>query len=128
MSPAYDYECTQCEAEEEVCHGMLDDPKIECSKCGGIMEKIIKQAPMGFIGPRTLGQLADKNTSKLSDEEKKAISEKGKLPPKELPKGMKYVKPPPKEKSWYDQYKTKTNQQVRQMTTAERKKYIETGK
>jgi len=39
--PTYDYGCNSCELVREEIHGMMEDPKILCEKCGAVMEKRI---------------------------------------------------------------------------------------
>jgi putative FmdB family regulatory protein len=117
--PLYDYECFQCGNIIEVVHGMHEKPDIECEACGNVaMTKVILQAPAGFIStPKTLGALIDKNTSRMSDDEKEMLARKT--------PGYKPKKKPPKR--FYDKYLTKTNEEVVKMTPEQRAKYIKEG-
>lgn len=38
--PTYDYECTKCEAVQEVFHGMNDAPRVRCTDCGATSRKL----------------------------------------------------------------------------------------
>ena len=38
--PAYDYRCSECGIEFEVCHGMLEKPDVSCERCGASASKI----------------------------------------------------------------------------------------
>lgn len=44
----YDYECTACGHSQEEQHGMTEDPKIACAKCGQAMRRVITGGS-GFI-------------------------------------------------------------------------------
>ena len=37
--PAYDYFCPACEKEQEIWHGMFEEPEIICEECGEKMKK-----------------------------------------------------------------------------------------
>jgi len=46
----YSYWCPECETEEEIVHGMMEDPIITCKKCGAVKRRMIK--PCNLIIPR----------------------------------------------------------------------------
>jgi len=46
----YSYWCPECETEEEIVHGMMEDPIITCKKCGTVKRRMIK--PCNLIIPR----------------------------------------------------------------------------
>jgi len=74
MAILYTYECERCFHIEEVSHGMHEEPSILCPKCEYIMSRIITQAPAGYVTCKTLGSLADRNTARMSKEEKESIT------------------------------------------------------
>ena len=39
--PTYDYECRDCGHVFEVFHGMTEQPRLECPKCGGTPQRLI---------------------------------------------------------------------------------------
>jgi putative FmdB family regulatory protein len=46
---AYDYSCSKCGNVEEHIHSMKETPKIHCSVCSAIMERMISHNFGGFI-------------------------------------------------------------------------------
>lgn len=122
----YSYECPQCLYQEEIFHGMHEKKRPPCPACKEkIMIRITTSAPAGFVKNRTIGALADENSSKMSDEQKKSISV-GYTGP--LPEGGTVQKDKQRKSQWYDKFKKKTNAEVRKMTDIQRKTYIEEGK
>ncbi len=37
--PVYTYECTQCQHNQTVTHGVYEHPKLACESCGGLMKR-----------------------------------------------------------------------------------------
>lgn len=48
--PVFDVKCTICgyETEEITIHAELDEGKLKCRKCGGVMKKIVPQKSPSF--------------------------------------------------------------------------------
>ncbi len=40
--PTYDYFCPKCDHEQEVTHGMFEEPEVLCEKCSTKMKRAIK--------------------------------------------------------------------------------------
>lgn len=94
--PLYDFECTQCQLQFEVRCGMSEiiGFKPECPKClqkghvGRVYSDILVSVP------KTLGSLVDKNSDKMSDDNKEFLTKKhnsyrNKDYSGPLPKGMR---------------------------------------
>lgn len=75
----------------------------------------------------TLGTLAERNSKRLSQEEKDRILNKDRIPNSPLPKGMKKIDKT-NEKPWYDKYATMKTAEVAKLTPTQTDNYIMTGK
>ena len=82
--PLYDLECTGCANIEEVFYGMHEDPIILCHICDSRMVRVTLVAPAGNVSMRTIGALADRNTERVSRDEKESISPSKKHNVKEI--------------------------------------------
>lgn len=130
--PLYDYECRNCKDKTEVYQGMSEDPLTKCEKCGGEIRRIINTCH-GFVVGKTLGSLADKNTSSMSDEERRKKMEEFKtkktinrIPEHLRPKTVE--EPPPRKlQDWEKKARTKDTKEVAKMSDERLKKYINTG-
>lgn len=47
--PAYDYRCDKCHITREETHGVFENPKIRCLKCGRLMIRVISPNKTGFV-------------------------------------------------------------------------------
>jgi len=66
--PLYDYECRKCVYYTEIKQEMFDDPISTCPNCGeDSLIKVIINPPAVFVRGETgtIGQLADRNTSRM---------------------------------------------------------------
>lgn len=46
----YDYQCMDCDHEQEVEHKITQDPGVICEECGGACKRLISaQAGTGFV-------------------------------------------------------------------------------
>lgn len=66
--PTYDYECSDCQHQEEVFQRFSETPLSECPSCKQpSFRRVILHPPLAFIKgeARTVGQLADRNSKKL---------------------------------------------------------------
>ena len=78
----YDYVCQKCSHElRDVLQSIKDPPKKKCPECG---KRGLKRVLYGGLlvsvkqDPTTIGQLADKNASKMGSYQKSEIEEKKK--------------------------------------------------
>lgn len=111
--PTYDYECRTCSHGEEVYQSFSDKPLTTCPKCGEEQyRRVILTAPRISVKgePTTIGQLSDRNTSKMGRYELQAREQAddiaGQLKQKE---------------------DRQTYKKINSMTAAQKKKYIEEG-
>lgn len=47
--PTYNYECEKCGNVQEEFHGMMESPKIKCTKCKSTKTKKAVCAPAGWM-------------------------------------------------------------------------------
>jgi len=130
--PLYDYWCRECDTVKEIFHGMQETPRIVCESCGnGIMERVILSAPHGHVVGTTLGSLADRNSSQMSDDERKTKLAKQKTvrgPDRmRMPEGAVKEELPQRVPQWFDKYSTKKDNEVAKMTPERQKQYIVEG-
>lgn len=130
--PSYDYECDICKYQQEEVHGMMEEPQIKCAVCGGPCKKVILVAPAGNVACRTLGSLADKNRSKMSDDEYQHRIEEQRTKKEggaDLPDGMERKTPKPqREERWYDKHTSKSVKEVAKLTPKQTEEYVHHGK
>jgi len=65
--PVYDYFCESCQFQlKDVNQESKKPPIMNCSNCGGSMERLIS-APMIFVKrePTTIGQISERNAKRL---------------------------------------------------------------
>jgi|TARA_Y100000592_G_scaffold98487_1_gene171710 putative FmdB family regulatory protein len=66
--PTYDFECEKCAYYTEITQRMDEPSEYECPHCGEeTLIKVFINPPAMFVrgSPNTIGQLADRNTSKM---------------------------------------------------------------
>tara|TARA_R110002074_G_scaffold390889_1_gene575171 strand:+ start:430 stop:798 length:369 start_codon:yes stop_codon:yes gene_type:complete len=120
--PTYVFKCEECDHHLEVEQSIKKPTpnKKRCPNCK--KDKLIRLlfAPHVYNKPGddniTLGLLADRNTERLTSDQKEAIDEKH---------GRKKEK---KEGSQFWETSKKNMKKISEMTPAQKKKYIETGK
>ena len=119
--PTYVFKCEECGYELEVEQSIKKPTpnRKKCPACGKNKLERLLFAPHVYNKPGddniTLGLLADRNTERLSSDQKQAIDEKH---------GRKKEK---KEGKNFWETSKKNMQQISEMTPAQKKKYIETG-
>lgn len=114
IMPTYTYFCQKCDKTFEMFFHIKDydesiKPKCEyCNKCftsRSYVEDVLTQSASVKKSDselKTIGDLAMRNTEKMSDDQKAALYQKHnsykeeKIETKPLPKGMSYMKKPPK--------------------------------
>lgn len=76
--PWYDYQCEKCFHVIEVQHGYHDEGPQECANCESKipLTKLISVPTIIDGTPKSLGALAEKNSDKLSNDEKHHIENK----------------------------------------------------
>jgi len=66
--PIYDFECEKCAYYTEIKQRMEESSVYECPHCGDLtLKKVFINPPAMFVrgDPHTIGQMADRNTSKM---------------------------------------------------------------
>lgn len=98
--PTYLFECEKCDHTEEIVAHMSDVKGLRPT-CPDCKQPLIRDFAAESVsvseGPKTVGMLAQRNTEKLSSDERKYINDKNteylrKTPDKSLPEGMRYGK------------------------------------
>lgn len=125
--PTYTYECLKCSSSFELFFHIKEyEEKPKCVNCGSLkthrsyINDVLTQAmsvKKSDSELKTIGDLAKRNSDKLSNDEKihlynKHNSYKYDSPEKELPSGMSRVKKPPKTKWPGSQTKSKRKPQT----------------
>jgi putative FmdB family regulatory protein len=113
----YDYLCKEC-GHKVVDHyqSIHDDPITLCPECNlNTLERIITGGMACFVKDvKTIGQLADKNLSKLGSYKRSELVDKNK-------------KEKSNSTSYFSKFGNATRQQINNMTPEQTKKYIITG-
>lgn len=95
--PQYSYSCPKCNDSFEIYLSLTDyKPQQNCPNCKSLCGRdLCLDCDITPNIPKTVGSLADKNTDKMSADQKAALKEKHyeyrKGPRPELPEGMKYM-------------------------------------
>lgn len=131
--PLYDLQCPECGFTLEVLHGIKEEhPRIVCEKCrNGILECVILSVPHGHVVGNTVGSIADRNASRMSNDEIREHKQKEKTKGEvngPLPEGMTREPTSPRTPQWYDKYSTKKDSEVVKMSPERQKQYIVEGK
>jgi putative FmdB family regulatory protein len=132
IMPTYQYKCKSCEKEFEIFQHMYDTPILSCPTCDGKVFRIISFS-FSVVTPRTLGGLADKNSSAISDDQKEELARKNKTQKtesiyKELPKGMSRTTETARpEDCWYKEGQKVPSKKLARMSEKQKRKYIMTG-
>lgn len=107
--PTYTYKCDKCQDEFDIYQRLEAKPLKKCKKCKGKLKKIIGIPILVYIRGRTVGSIADKNTTNYSDDCKNSIS-------------------PSKKKKPVDTEYSKHISKLGKLNKEQANKYIETGK
>lgn len=110
--PTYSYKCSKCNNEFELFFYIKDyNEHPSCSHCSSkLTERMFTKDAATLSSSvkksdnelKTIGDLAKRNRDKMSNDHKKHLHDKhnsykeNKIETKPLPKGMKYIKKPPK--------------------------------
>lgn len=131
--PTYNHQCKVCEHIQSEFYCLNDEPWIRCDKCRGVTQRLFP-APIGFVKTRTLGSLADKNRTGMSDDEAEYRIVSAETQKTEggarLGPGMsriKQVKSEKRKESFGDKHKTKTIKEIIKMDSKQTQRYIENG-
>lgn len=118
--PLYIFTCRKCKQQIEVLQGYHDKRPSKHSKCGGKLDQNFT-APSAYIGPQTVGSLAEKNSKGFSEDYKRHLLEEHQV---RRPKSKRAFTPNPDRKKPID--KTKVDQ-LNRATKEQKERYIETG-
>jgi len=119
--PIYVFKCEECDHQLEVEQSIKKPTpnRKKCPECGKNKLERLLFAPHVYNKPGddniTLGLLADRNTERLTSDQKEAIDEKH---------GRKKEK---KQGKQFWETSSKNMKKISEMTPAQKKKYIETG-
>lgn len=111
----YDYKCDNCSHEmKDVYQSIKDDSLIQCPSCGkNSLYRVIYGGLGSFMKDvKTIGQLADKNWSKMGSYQKSEVEQKNKSKTQDSP---------------LSQFGSASRKEISKMTEAQKKKYIITG-
>lgn len=133
--PTYQYECRKCHHELEEFQQASDLPLTKCPSCkkNGLF-RVLTGGLGFFLTGRTVGAVADKNTSTFSNDFKSHLKNKNKtkkvdvLSSKIKNKGEVVKQEKTTEKPWYKKNQTVTDKQLQGASPNQLTKYIETGK
>lgn len=113
----YDYKCDNCSHElKDVYQSIKDEALTECPSCGkDTLCRVIYGGLGSFMKEaKTIGQLADRNWSKMGSYQKSEIEAEKKANKKE-------------DKSPLSSFGTASRQEINKMNAEQKKKYIITG-
>ena len=111
--PTYDFECQKCAYYTEIKQSIYDPATHECPHCGKkSLVKVFINPPAMFVrgDPHTIGQMADRNTSKMGKYE---------LQDKQAQHGMT--------KDKEEIQKRETHRKINAMTPEGKLKWIQSG-
>lgn len=132
--PTYQYECRDCEHQLEQSQNFSDSPLVSCPNCNkDSLFRVVTGGIGFFCQNRTVGIVAEKNSSRFSEDSKHAIESKNRVKvdkiSAKLPDGAKIEKlKKPDKKPWYKQGQTVSDEKLKVATPEQQQKYIETGK
>ena len=72
----YEYFCDKCNETKEIIESMAEhtsDKVVKCHRCKKRMKPVITGGTYRFMGPKSIGMAINKNTDKLSLDEKISI-------------------------------------------------------
>ena len=113
----YDYKCDHCSHElKDVYQSIKDNALTECPSCGkDTLCRVIYGGLGSFMkDAKTIGQLADKNWSKMGSYQKSEIEQERKSQKKQ-------------EQSPLSSFGNASTKEINKMTPAQKRKYIITG-
>ena len=122
IMPTYVFKCEECDYELEVEQSIKKPTpnRKKCPACGKNKLERLLFAPHVYNKPGddsiTLGLLADRNSSRFSDDQKEALESKSGVKKKKKREGKNF---------W--ETSDKNMKKISEMTPAQKKKYIETG-
>lgn len=113
----YDYECSHCGHKLiDYFQSIHDNPITLCPRCENHSLQRLITGGLGsfFKEAKTIGQLADKNWSKMGQYKRSELEEESK-------------KEKEKNTSFFDQFGSANKKEINKMTQEQKKKYIMTG-
>ena len=133
----YEYECENCKYNFEVQQSIKDDAFTVCPECEHETLHRVINTPLYIrvVGePTTIGQLAERNTKRMSTEQIEALQQKHKTKktisriPDDRRPATQPGKPIGDMPEWIKRSRTKTTEDVIKMTPQQQERYIHTGK
>jgi putative FmdB family regulatory protein len=132
----YDYECTECDNRFEVLQSIKDDAFTVCPQCEQETLRRVLHAPLyvKVVGePTTIGQLADRNSKKMSTEDMQEAQKRyqtaktiNRIPEDCRPATQKSA-PTQETPEWMTKPRTKTSKEVAKLSPEAVKRYVQTG-
>lgn len=124
----YNYECGDCGHSLEISQGIKEKPLKKCPECKKMkLERVILSAPLVFVSqdPKTIRQLADRNTKKMGRYELEEKTRKAKI--------EKYHKREADQaklegRTFEEPYHEKVDKKLANLTPEQKTEYILTGK
>lgn len=122
--PNYTYKCDSCNNTLDIFHSMKESPIIPCPNCENVMSRILFPpkivSSVGSRGePKTIGGLADQNSSQLSDDEKSNL----------LDETVSKKRPTiPGPEPFYKKDQKISDKELAKLTPKQKQNYIMTGK
>ena len=133
----YHYVCKQCSADFELLESIKDEPLKECPLCHSDQICRIIHAPLyvKVVGePTTLGQLAERNSKGMSQEQKDKLQKQYKtqktinrIPDNLAPKRATPTVDNSPTPEWVEKPRTKTHAELNKMSQQQLEKYVYTG-
>lgn len=121
--PIYEMKCVECQEVIEVIQNYHDErPKVH--ECGGELQQVFS-VPATYIGPQTVGSLAERNAKGMSDDAKRYYEEKTRSRPKKSPKSFDIERAADQRRE-YNKKKDKL-MRLGSLSPEKRQKYVETG-
>lgn len=112
----YDYKCEECSHEMiDVYQSIKEDALVTCPSCGkNTLQRVIYGGICSFMkDTKTIGQLADRNWSKLGSYQRSEIEAQN--------------QEKKNESTYFSQFGNASRKEIHKMTTEQKKKYIITG-
>lgn len=133
----YQYHCDSCGLDVELQESIKDEPTLVCVRCGSVSFHRVPCTPLyvKVVGePTTIGQLAERNSRGMSNDQKRALQEEHKtkktinrIPEHLRPRSITKTKYSTKLPEWVDKPRTKTHKEINKMTEQQKQKYIFEG-
>lgn len=132
--PTYTYQCSSCEYTFDIEQRMSDKPLKKCKECGKYKLGKILYAPMVFVKMSDseitkLGHLAERNSEKMSSDQKMELTNKYKTKKQDKlsEKGFKVQKQVRDTHNWINSVDDVDSTKIASASPEKQKDYIERG-